>query len=212
MILVNFAKNLPTNFTLSFAFDTAQDYHNNEQPSFQANYQFCPVSVLNSMAVCRGIVVFTEAVLLRALLSLIPGSYYYARRNFEIKKICEWAGDRGFTNLIILGQGLQLGGNKKFPCSMLLVHLPEGPTLHFRISSVKLPDEIQNHARVTKHKPELILNNFTTRLGLRVSRALAALFPQVDAFSSSWTYNLFSADDDLKFASKSCLISNYDGI
>jgi ribosome production factor 1 len=115
----------------------------------------------------------------RSLLALIPGSYYYARRNYEIKKICEWAGERGFTNLIILGQGLQLGGNKKFPCSMLLVHLPEGPTLHFRISSVKLPDEIRNHARVTKHKPELILNNFSTRLGLRVSRALAALFPQV---------------------------------
>jgi ribosome production factor 1 len=87
--------------------------------------------------------------------------------------------------LIILGQGLQLGGNKKFPCSLLLVHLPLGPTLHFRISSVKLPDEIQNHARVTKHKPELILNNFSTRLGLRVSRALAALFPQVRSFPFS---------------------------
>ena len=33
--------------------------------------------------------------------------------------------------------------------------------------------------RTTKHKPELILNGFTTRLGLRVSRAFTALFPQV---------------------------------
>ena len=113
------------------------------------------------------------------MLALIPGSFYYARRNFEIKKICEWAGERGFTNLIILGQGLQLGGNKKFPCSMLLVHLPEGPTLHFRLSSIKLPDEIKHHARATKHKPELILNQFTTRLGIRVSRAISSLFPQV---------------------------------
>jgi ribosome production factor 1 len=138
----------------------------------------------------------------RSLLSLIPGSYYYSRRNFEIKKICEWAGDRGFTNLIILGQGLQLGGNKKFPCSMLLVHLPEGPTLHFRISSVKLPDEIQNHARVTKHKPELILNNFTTRLGLRVSRAVASLFPQVAIFDCplSVLYDILNADDDNSFS------------
>jgi len=116
----------------------------------------------------------------RVLLEFLPGSYYYARRNYNIKQICEWSADRGFTNLIVLGQGLQLGGNKKFPCSMLLIHLPEGPTLNFRISNVKLPDEIKNHARVTKHKPELILNNFTTRLGQRVSRALAALFPQVD--------------------------------
>ena len=33
--------------------------------------------------------------------------------------------------------------------------------------------------RATKHKPELILNGFSTRLGLRVSRAFTALFPQV---------------------------------
>lgn len=117
--------------------------------------------------------------LVKSLLDLIPGSFYYSRRNYDIKEICQYAGERGFTNLIILGQGLQLGGHKKLPCSMLLVHLPEGPTLNFRMTSVKLADQIRNHARVTKHKPELILNNFTTRLGMRVSRAVSCLFPQV---------------------------------
>ncbi|EKX47083.1 hypothetical protein GUITHDRAFT_137695 [Guillardia theta CCMP2712] len=121
--------------------------------------------------------------LVKSLLVLIPGSYYYSRRNYNIKDICKWAGERGFTNLIILGQGLQLGGHKKLPCSMLLIHLPEGPTLHFRLSSVKLPDQIKNHARATKHKPELILNNFTTRLGQRVSRAFSSLFPQDPQFT-----------------------------
>lgn len=116
----------------------------------------------------------------RTLLMLLPGSFYYARRNFDIKQICEWSAERGFTNLIILGQGLQLGGHRKLPCSMLLTHLPEGPTMHFRLSSIKLPDQIRNHARTSKHKPELILNNFTTRLGMRVSRGMASLFPQVN--------------------------------
>jgi ribosome production factor 1 len=37
--------------------------------------------------------------------------------------------------------------------------------------------------RTTKHKPELILNGFTTRLGLRVSRAFTALFPQDPEFT-----------------------------
>jgi ribosome production factor 1 len=64
--------------------------------------------------------------LIKTLLVLIPGSYFYERRNYDIKEICQYAGDRGFTNLIILGQGLQLGGHKKNPCSMLLIHLPEG--------------------------------------------------------------------------------------
>ena len=121
--------------------------------------------------------------LIKALLHLMPGSYYYERRNFEIKDIAKWAGERGFTNLIILGQGLQLGGHKKNPCEFLLIHLPEGPSLHFRLSSVQLSDQIKvggvKAGRATKHKPELILNGFTTRLGLRVSRAFQALFPQV---------------------------------
>mmetsp|Transcript_438 Transcript_438/g.969 ORF Transcript_438/g.969 Transcript_438/m.969 type:complete len:318 (-) Transcript_438:155-1108(-) len=119
----------------------------------------------------------------KTLLMLIPGSYYYARRNYDIKQICEWSGERGFTNLIILGQGLQLGGHKKNPCSMLLVHLPEGPTCHFRLSSIKLPDKIRRSATTSRHKPELILNNFSTRLGMRVSRGLASLFPQDPEFT-----------------------------
>lgn len=55
--------------------------------------------------------------------------------------------------------------------------------MHFRLSSVQLSDQIKvggvKAGRTTKHKPELILNGFTTRLGLRVSRAFTALFPQV---------------------------------
>jgi ribosome production factor 1 len=53
--------------------------------------------------------------LIKALLHMMPGSYYYERRNFDIKDIAKWSGERGFTNLIILGQGLQLGGHKKNP-------------------------------------------------------------------------------------------------
>ena len=30
--------------------------------------------------------------------------------------------------------------------------------------------EVQNHGNPTGHKPELVLNNFTTRLGHRVGR------------------------------------------
>ena len=36
----------------------------------------------------------------------------------------------------------------------------------------------QGHGRATEHKPELILNNFGTRLGRRVGRMFASLFCQ----------------------------------
>ena len=41
---------------------------------------------------------------------------------------------------------------------------------------------IQGHGKVTDHKPEVILNNFTTRLGHSVARLLASWFPQVPQF------------------------------
>ena len=41
---------------------------------------------------------------------------------------------------------------------------------------------LQGHGRVAAHNPELILNNFSTRLGHTIGRMLAALFPQVPEF------------------------------
>ncbi len=65
---------------------------------------------------------------------------------------------------------------------MLLVHLPDGPTAHFRLSNLKLGRDIKGHGRATAHKPELILNHFDTRLGHRVGRMFASLFPQDPQF------------------------------
>lgn len=41
---------------------------------------------------------------------------------------------------------------------------------------------LQGHGRATTHKPELVLNNFGTRLGRRVGRMFASLFSQDPAF------------------------------
>ena len=63
---------------------------------------------------------------------------------------------------------------------MILSHLPDGPTATFRVTSTKLRKSIINHGAVpTNTQPELIMNNFDTRLGHRIGRMLAALFPQI---------------------------------
>lgn len=41
---------------------------------------------------------------------------------------------------------------------------------------------LQGHGRPSSHKPELILNNFDTRLGHRVGRMFASLFCQDPTF------------------------------
>jgi hypothetical protein len=53
------------------------------------------------------------------------------------------------------------------------------------VSSFEPGSAIPGHGRPTVHIPELILNNFTTRLGRRSGRFLGSLFPHV---YSSWLY------------------------
>ena len=64
------------------------------------------------------------------------------------------------------------------PSSLILSHLPEGPTATFRVSGLKLRSNIVDHGAAPGDvHPELILNNFDTMLGHRMGRMLASLFP-----------------------------------
>eukprot|EP00842_Homolaphlyctis_polyrhiza_P004711 jgi/Hompol1/5240/HPOL_004273-RA len=67
--------------------------------------------------------------------------------------------------------------------ALTMIHLPHGPTFTFKLTSIKLNKQIRGHAKNKQlYKPELILNNFSTRLGHTVGRMFAALFPQVPEF------------------------------
>ena len=65
---------------------------------------------------------------------------------------------------------------------LLHVHLPLGPTACYRLSSVRLCSELAGHGLPTAHRPEVLLNNFSTRLGHRVGRMLGSLFHQQPEF------------------------------
>ncbi|GMI14042.1 hypothetical protein TrLO_g2115 [Triparma laevis f. longispina] len=61
-------------------------------------------------------------------------------------------------------------------------HTLPGPTAFFKINNIVLPKKIKNHGAATGHIPELILNNFTTRLGHRAGRFFGSLFPHNPEF------------------------------
>jgi ribosome production factor 1 len=63
---------------------------------------------------------------------------------------------------------------------LLITHLPTGPTAFYKLSSFIPGESIPGHGRPTSHVPELILNNFVTRLGRRTGRFLGSLFPHVN--------------------------------
>lgn len=110
------------------------------------------------------------------LLSIFPGAEYRARSKAKgagIGKISGWARTRGYNALIVIGE------DKKIPVSLTLVSLPDGPTAFFRLTSLSFGKEIYGHARSTGHTPELILNNFTTSLGISIGKIFQNLFPKV---------------------------------
>eukprot|EP00617_Octactis_speculum_P025747 CAMPEP_0185768522 /NCGR_PEP_ID=MMETSP1174-20130828/50195_1 /TAXON_ID=35687 /ORGANISM="Dictyocha speculum, Strain CCMP1381" /LENGTH=323 /DNA_ID=CAMNT_0028453239 /DNA_START=13 /DNA_END=984 /DNA_ORIENTATION=+ len=110
------------------------------------------------------------------LLQIFPKAYYYERKKFDVKQICGFASQKDFTHLVVLGeQDKQCNG-------MIISRLPHGPTAFFKVSNVELSSQLKHRGRQTGHMPEIILNNFTTRVGRRVGRFLGSLFPHEPEF------------------------------
>lgn len=98
--------------------------------------------------------------------------------------------------------------DKKVPTGLVIVHLPDGPTAHFKLSSVKYSKEIRNHGKQTNHHPEVILNNFHTRLGQQVGRMINALFPQQPEFQGRCVTTFHNQRDFIFFRFHRYLFKN----
>lgn len=115
-----------------------------------------------------------EAAILTAL---FPNSKYIRRSShrygykFSVREIASFAHNESYTAVMVLEE------DQKRPSGLTVVHLPEGPTFHFSISNWYTSKSIPGHGRATDHIPELILNNFTTPLGLLTAHLFRSLFP-----------------------------------
>ena len=79
--------------------------------------------------------------------------------------------ENGYTDIMVINE------DNRMPNGLVVSHLPEGPTAHFKLSNVKITKDIKRDWKeITDHRPEVILNNFTTRLGHSVARMMASLF------------------------------------
>lgn len=102
---------------------------------------------------------------------IFPNALVKIRNKSSVKNICKSAVREEYTDVVIINE------DRRQPNGLLVIHLPNGPTAHFKLSNVKLTSDMKrDHKEITKHRPEVILNNFTTRLGLTVGRMLGALF------------------------------------
>uniref|UniRef100_A0A0K0E8H0 Brix domain-containing protein n=1 Tax=Strongyloides stercoralis TaxID=6248 RepID=A0A0K0E8H0_STRER len=110
--------------------------------------------------------------LMRELEKVIPNVEVHSRKLVPIKRIVEQAIENEFTDIIIIQE------DRKKPSGIVFCHLPEGPTAYFKINSIQGSKEIKHVGQKTDHYPELILNNFDTRLGFTIGRMFASIFPQ----------------------------------
>jgi ribosome production factor 1 len=67
---------------------------------------------------------------MKELARIIPNSEPKWRNNASIKKMVKEAVKRGFTDIVVINE------NNRSPNGLVLSHLPEGPTAHFRLSNV----------------------------------------------------------------------------
>jgi len=113
----------------------------------------------------------------KELLPVFPNASFYKRGAFRLQDIVKWADSKNFTDVIVINE------NRKIPNALLLVHLPNGPTAHFKLTGIQPSKEIEGHGKCSdKNAPELLLNNFNTRLGHSVGRMFATLLPKTPNF------------------------------
>jgi ribosome production factor 1 len=128
------------------------------------------------------------------LYDIIPGSEFKKRvGDFTMTQIAKMCAERDYTDLVVINE------DKKKVNGLTFIHLPEGPTMYFSVSSLKMPKEIKGHGRSTTHIPELILNNFSTRLGKTVGRLFQSMFPQQPEFVGRQVVTLHNQRDWIFF-------------
>ena len=140
---------------------------NDEYKNYFNNEYSPQILLTTSIAHTGGIFRF-----IKELKNFIPNSYFYYRKKFDLGTIMKSATEKGFTDILVVTERLRK------PYKLLLIHLPNGPTMEFKLFNVVYQDEIQGHGTSAGHNPELMFRNFKTTLGFRVQRALNALFPK----------------------------------
>jgi len=131
---------------------------------------------------------------MKELTRIIPNSEPKWRKNSSIKKIVKESIKKEYTDILVINE------DNRTPNGLLVCHLPDGPTAHFKLSNVKVTKDLRKDYRnISAHRPEIILNNFTTRLGHGIARMLASLFHYEPQFTGKRVVTFHNQRDYIFF-------------
>jgi len=102
---------------------------------------------------------------------IFPNSQRMNRGNYEMKQLVHACRANDVTDFIIVHE------HRGVPDTLVVCHLPYGPTAYFTLSGVIMRHDIPDIGTMSEQYPHLIFHNFKTKLGARVMNILKYLFP-----------------------------------
>ena len=103
---------------------------------------------------------------------ILPNSQRVNRGSYVLKDLVKICQANNLTDLIMVHE------TRGEPDGLIVSHMPYGPTTYFGLSNVVLRHDLKDKVDpVSEAYPHLILDNFSTRLGDRISDVLKHIFP-----------------------------------
>ena len=101
----------------------------------------------------------------------VPNAQAINRGGYRVNELVDACKKNDFSDIIILNE---TRGN---PDSMIISHLPFGPTAYFTLSSCVLRHDIPEVGPMSEAFPHIILENLNTKIGSRIGQIIQALYP-----------------------------------
>lgn len=120
---------------------------------------------------------------------LFPTSIRLNRGNYIMSNLVESCKAANVTDLIIIHE------HRGVPSTLTISHLPHGPTIIFTLHNVVLRHDILNNGNQSEVFPHLIFENFSSKLGNRVTTILKHLFPPGVKKDSPRVISFINQDD-----------------
>ncbi|EAN33283.2 U3 small nucleolar ribonucleoprotein IMP4 [Theileria parva strain Muguga] len=108
----------------------------------------------------------------KELCLIIPNSERLNRGSYILKDLVEFCRSKDVSDMVLI---YETRGN---PNSMIITHLPHGPTAYFQLSDVVLRHDLtEKLPTMSQAYPHLMFHNFTSPLGERIKDIIRYMFP-----------------------------------
>ncbi|XP_008547596.1 U3 small nucleolar ribonucleoprotein protein IMP4 [Microplitis mediator] len=123
---------------------------------------------------------------------IFPNSQRLNRGNAEMKQLIDACRANEVTDFIVVHE------HRGNPDTLIICHLPYGPTAYFNMSNVVMRHDIPDIGTMSEQYPHLIFHNLKTPLGVRTMNILKHLFP-VPKEDSKRVITFANHDDHISF-------------